>query len=432
LADRSHILLVSYYFPPLGMGGVQRALKLAKYLPEFGWDVTVITPAHRAYHAGDESLVAELPESVNVHRVAVAEPARLFRPRGQGRPASGPPQASPPAWAKRVQQFARWPDDKVLFVKPAIRAARRLSRRRAFDSIWTTSPPPSVHRVGLNLSAGSRMIWLADFRDPWLVRLDDWGPTRWHERYAKILRRKIVAAADTVIAANDAISATLEPLQPKNPIEIIHNGYDESDFAQVEPGPGKSGELRILFYGTLAPIVDPSIAFHLLSEWRRRHPEIELSIEHVGVALGIDVVEIAQAHGLGDVFQSYGYLAHREAIGRLVSADLILIPLSMQAGLEATVPGRLFEALRSLRPILLTAHSENAASRLLEGIAGTWHIAPDTLTDGLSALDAVAALPPHQPVRSVESIQQFERREQARRVAEILNRLRNAKQESRT
>jgi glycosyltransferase involved in cell wall biosynthesis len=414
------------------MGGVQRALKLAKYLPDFGWDVTVITPAHRAYHAGDETLVGELPDTVAVYRVPVAEPARLFRSRSMRPYTAGRSQAPPPAWAKRVQQFARWPDDKVLFAKPAIRVARRLSQQRPFDGIWTTSPPPSVHRVGLSLASSSRLIWLADFRDPWLVRLDDWGPTRWHERYAKSLRRKIVAAADTVITANDAIARTLAPLQPKHPIEVVHNGYDESDFTQVQSVSGTSGELRILFYGTLAPVVDPSFAFRLLSKWRQSHPEIKLSVEHVGLALGIDINEMVRAHGLGDVFRSHGYLEHREAIARLVSADLVVIPLSVQSNLEATVPGRLFEALRSLRPILLTAHPENAASRLLKDVEGTWQISPKQLAEGLSALDAVATLTPGHPVRSVESVSRFQRREQAGRVAGILNNLRNAEQESRT
>lgn len=41
-------LLIAYYFPPLGLGGVQRMCKLAKYLPECGYDVTVLTgtPSH--------------------------------------------------------------------------------------------------------------------------------------------------------------------------------------------------------------------------------------------------------------------------------------------------------------------------------------------------------------------------------------------------
>ena len=46
----NRVLLISYYFPPSGGPGVQRVLKFAKYLPDFGWQPTVLTvaPEHAA------------------------------------------------------------------------------------------------------------------------------------------------------------------------------------------------------------------------------------------------------------------------------------------------------------------------------------------------------------------------------------------------
>jgi len=38
------VLIVSYYFPPAAGGGVQRVLKWAKYLPQSGIEVHVLTP----------------------------------------------------------------------------------------------------------------------------------------------------------------------------------------------------------------------------------------------------------------------------------------------------------------------------------------------------------------------------------------------------
>ena len=43
-----NILLVSYYFPPMGGAGVQRALKFSKYLGEFGVRATVLAAKIRA------------------------------------------------------------------------------------------------------------------------------------------------------------------------------------------------------------------------------------------------------------------------------------------------------------------------------------------------------------------------------------------------
>ena len=46
-ADVPRVLVVAYFFPPLGGGGVHRPLAWARYLPEHGWDVTVLASAPR-------------------------------------------------------------------------------------------------------------------------------------------------------------------------------------------------------------------------------------------------------------------------------------------------------------------------------------------------------------------------------------------------
>ena len=41
------VLMVAYHFPPMNVSsGVQRTLRFAQYLPEFGWEPTVLS-AHR-------------------------------------------------------------------------------------------------------------------------------------------------------------------------------------------------------------------------------------------------------------------------------------------------------------------------------------------------------------------------------------------------
>ncbi|MBU0558553.1 MAG: hypothetical protein KJ799_03235 [Bacteroidetes bacterium] len=40
------VLLLTYYFPPEGGPAVQRPLKFAKYLPQFGYEFIVLTSRH--------------------------------------------------------------------------------------------------------------------------------------------------------------------------------------------------------------------------------------------------------------------------------------------------------------------------------------------------------------------------------------------------
>src|SRR6187549_3719812 len=68
------VLLVSYAFPPVGGAGVQRVLKLAKYLPRFGVYPSVLTARGASVPVHDRSLEREIPSSVEVVRARTLEP----------------------------------------------------------------------------------------------------------------------------------------------------------------------------------------------------------------------------------------------------------------------------------------------------------------------------------------------------------------------
>ena len=73
------VLIIAYYFPPLGFSGVQRTLKFVKYLPSFGWSPTVLTVTPTGYFAMDMSLLKEIERTeIKVLRTSSVDPTRLF------------------------------------------------------------------------------------------------------------------------------------------------------------------------------------------------------------------------------------------------------------------------------------------------------------------------------------------------------------------
>ena len=61
------VLLIAYHFPPLaGSSGIQRTLRLAQQLPQFGWQPTVLTCQPQAYERTSPDLAAELPADLHV------------------------------------------------------------------------------------------------------------------------------------------------------------------------------------------------------------------------------------------------------------------------------------------------------------------------------------------------------------------------------
>ena len=44
------VLMIAFHFPPLaGSSGIQRTLRFARHLPQFGWEPLVLTAHPRAY-----------------------------------------------------------------------------------------------------------------------------------------------------------------------------------------------------------------------------------------------------------------------------------------------------------------------------------------------------------------------------------------------
>ena len=79
LSGMKKVLIITYYFPPSGGPGVQRVLKFAKYLPEFGWEPVILTVKDGDFPARDESLLKEIPPSLKVFRTPILEPYGFYR-----------------------------------------------------------------------------------------------------------------------------------------------------------------------------------------------------------------------------------------------------------------------------------------------------------------------------------------------------------------
>jgi hypothetical protein len=74
------VLIITYYWPPSGGGGVMRWLKMSKYLPEFGWQPVIYTPRKsRSFGNRDESLETEVHPETEIIRYPIWEPYDIYR-----------------------------------------------------------------------------------------------------------------------------------------------------------------------------------------------------------------------------------------------------------------------------------------------------------------------------------------------------------------
>jgi len=366
------VLFIAYYFPPMGMGGVQRATKFAKYLPVFGWKPFVLTVKDVEYLAKDFSLLEELPPEVKVIRTGSFDPLRIsfilksfFRKRRQK------DKYAKANMGKRSKLFA-WlffPDSKIGWIPFALLAGLNLLREQKIDLIFTTSPPPSLHLVGYLLKLLTGKPWVADFRDPWVGFRYEEYPTPFHLWLKNRLIKKISDNADGIVLANHKISQSFLSLYPSiKKTKTIPNGYDESDFNL--PPSVKSDFFVIAYLGTFSPDHDPepflSGLKSLLDE--RKVPKEKISFIHIGLCMGIDFDWLVKEYDLSSVVERKGYLSHKEALAHLQDASLLLLTTSQTPEAEMISTSKLFEYMPLKRPILAIVPPGGAAAAVISSL----------------------------------------------------------------
>jgi len=358
---RPRVLLVSYYFPPLGGVGAFRAVKLARYLPRFGFEPHVLTLHPPYYYCIDPTLGSEVPESLQVTRTESADPFRIFgrfRPPGTAAVTDG--TARDPVFG-RITRFAKglntWlflPDNKVGWLPFARRAGIRLVRSGEVDLVYTINVPQTCHLVGRAIHRATGVPWVADFRDAWCDNPDLPSPTSWHRAWNRALERSVLREASVVVAVNDTIRRLLVRAsggREENSFHTIHNGYDREDFEAL---PAKETDrFTMVFVGTFHRRTDPRL---LLRPFREclRSGAIPAGASRIVVVGGQSerTREAVRELGLEEEVLFTGFLSHSESLSWMASAHLLLQVIASGPGSDQIVSGKLYEYMAAGRPIL--------------------------------------------------------------------------------
>ena len=355
------VLFVAYYFPPMGMGGVQRAVKFVKYLPEFGWEPVVLTVKDVRYYASDGSFLSEI-KGRKILRSESLDPLRMaFRLSNMRK--NGTTEKSdcwmPTFWQRMFANFSPWfflPDSKLLWIPRAFFLAQRYLRSHGVDLIFTTSPPHSAHLLGLWLKQRSGLPWIADFRDNWQSVPYENVPTAVHRMVNRGMARRVVKTADKIVTVSRPLTEELAALSDKSreDFETLFNGFDKADFQSVLPR--SLEKFTITYCGTLSPILNPDVFLRGVNQAVQADPNVKVSlhVRFVGSVYGMDLNAMVTHYGLNAMVEQVGYVSHRESIAYLLGADLLLLLIPEDAG-EGMVTGKLFEYLASGKPILAVA-----------------------------------------------------------------------------
>ncbi|MBK9389744.1 MAG: glycosyltransferase family 4 protein [Bacteroidetes bacterium] len=364
------VLIITYYWPPSGGAGVQRWLKFAKYLPEYGWEPVILTvdPEYAAYPAIDNMLGKDIPDSVKVHKTPATDWFSLYSSDKSRIPSAG--FASNPGnnWKGKLSRFIRGnffiPDPRRGWNSFAFKKACELIEKEKIVTFVTTSPPHSTQLIGLKLKKKYPGIkWIADLRDPWtdIYYYDQFYPTYFSRKIDKGYESSVLKKADRIISVGfllkELFAGKLPDIRKKT--EVISNGFDEADFSgikHIEPS-----VFTITYVGTLSEKYPINGFLEAISELKKNS---DLLLRFVG-KYPENIKEKITSSATGITVEFIPYAPHSEAVSYMVNSSLLLLIIPEAGDNRLIITGKIYEYIASQRPILCLGPEDGEAAIIL-------------------------------------------------------------------
>lgn len=408
------VLIVCYYFPPIGLAGVRRPLALFNKLPDYGYQPDILTVKPVTYYVYEPHLLEGLDNS-RVHRAGSSDPQRIMWLLGK--------RTITPSIAKPAKTVSSriFPDSKKGWIRPAIKLGRTLIENYRYDAIISTSPPISAHMIAKKLASEFGLRWIADFRDFWTMdRIEDQYDRPSLVKKGQQLRGQIARSASEITGVNEQIVDYL------GRGEMIRNGFDAE---RVKLWKTKTDHERFLIGVPSNQIgkvnLDP--LWKLLASLGKVNPSIfkRIGLLQVGV-MAPDQFTTQAANVSSDLqVECRGYLKGDEYIDQLSRASAIYVGLTDDMA-DSIVPSRVYELLASGRSLLAYCRPTSELAGLINNNRAGLSFTNETITKAAEQLTALLELHTTNQLTInpfPEFVHEYSTDKMVERFADILNRI---------
>lgn len=380
VTESRSVLIVGFHAYPDPAVGAKRISELANFLSDRGWHVIVAASAG-PFPVEGGSL------SPKVERVSFRTPRTIYSYvkglipsplRGSATARQWGPRPDDSASTSRKLSTTRLQqlretfhavtnavDTKKLWSLRLLGGLIRLTRRTRPDVVLASGPYWSPVLAAVIAAKVRRVPIVVDFRDPWIYPSDapdslrGGGP----RSLDAALERWCLKSAEAITCTSQSIVNSIADRLPEFPerIRCIRNGFDRSSVIATPP---PTGAMRILFAGTIYFNRSPLPLLEGLASFVQS-PGVEKSkIELLMVGQctswkGLDLRAWCKEHDLGDLVR-FVPLVSAATIVKITERSNVLVNLAQGQPLQ--VPGKVFEQIASLRPVLLFTEDSSETS----------------------------------------------------------------------
>jgi glycosyltransferase involved in cell wall biosynthesis len=376
------VLILTYYWPPSGGAGVQRWLKFAKYMHEFGWEPIVYTAENGEIPVLDASLEKDIPPNTVVLKTPIWEPYSIYkrfigRKKGDKINASFLNENKKTGLTEKISIWIRGnffiPDARKFWIKPSTKFLLDYIKTHNITHVVSSGPPHSMHLIALNLKKKQpHLKWMADFRDPWTnidfyekLMLTKWADKKHHQQELSVLIH-----ADSILSIGASMNKEFMEMyklgggKSAQKFHVITNGFDTDDTSRDTIV--KDKKFSIAHVGTLVKDRNPDVLWKVLNKLLNEHSDFkqQLEIKLVG-KVDIFVKEQIEAFGLSQYVKKIDYLPHNEVIKEQQTSKVLLLLVNNTKNAKGILTGKFFEYMASEVPILAIGPLEGDLADIL-------------------------------------------------------------------
>lgn len=359
------LLIITYYWYPSGGSGVQRWLKMSKYLPENGWQPVIYTADGAEYPVEDYSLKKDIHPQAEIIRRPIIEPYSFYKKFlgikknekiKAGFINEGEKKSS---WKENLSIWLRGnlfiPDARCWWINPSVRYLKKYLKNHPVDAIISTGPPHSMHLIAKKLHKKFNIPWIADFRDPWTdidffkeLKLSKFSLKKHHR-----LQRQVLTQADKVVTVGWDWAKGLESHGAEN-VEVITNGYD-FNLDELNADIKLSENFTMSHVGIIGQSRNPHKLWEALAELLNDNilPDFDklLKIRLIG-QVDNAVIDSVKQNNLENYVEIIPYIPHEDVIKEQCSSQVLLLFVNNSPNAKGILTGKIFEYVASGRPVL--------------------------------------------------------------------------------
>lgn len=367
-----NVLFIAYYFPPMAGAGVQRSVKFVKYMRDFGYDPIILTVDSKFTNwVIDCTLLSEIPKTVKIFRTPTFDWRWVFKI----------------LWGFRLNKLVEIiqtrfliPDPEITWLPFARMQLKRIFENHRIDLVYITAGPFASLLLGPYIKKRYHTDYVVDFRDEWTsnpYRNDVRHPKRIIDKNRKLEHDVVSNCSGIVYTLPKYMKESFEssyPFLAQMPWKIIPNGFDESDFTTAETARGDSEDKFTLTYiGTFYGRRQPGLLWQALDNLIKTEliDPAKIKIKIIGKNTANFVLgEYVNDQTLNTIVNLQPNLSYHKALAELMTASALLLYVAPGTNSQAEITGKIFEYLRSYKPVLALVPTGGAAADILRK-AGT-------------------------------------------------------------